>query len=87
VAVPGQEHAGEELKEAFLGLAGACGGRIYAFRSPAVPKGFFCHTRREQEQILLGCPEYIAAPPNLPEDEATLHAALSVYSDPNSLNA
>src|SRR3954463_4015379 len=60
---PVKSMRGEELREAFLGFAGVCGDRIYAFRSRAAPKGFFCHTGREQEQILLGCPEHMAEQP------------------------
>jgi uncharacterized protein len=83
---PVKSMRGEALREAFLGFAGVCGDCIYAFRSRAAPKGFFCHTGREQEQILLGCPEHMAEQPNLSEDEATLRAALPVYSDPDNLN-
>jgi MOSC domain-containing protein len=83
---PVKSMRGEELREAFLGFAGVSGDRIYAFRSTAASEGFFCHTGGEQEQILLGCPEHMLEQPNLPEDEATLRAALSVYSDPDNVN-
>ena len=55
---PVKSMQGEELSEAFLGFAGVYGDRIYAFRSPAAPKGFPYHTGREQEQMILYRPTF-----------------------------
>jgi uncharacterized protein YcbX len=49
---PVKSMRGEELKEAFLGFAGVHGDRVWAFRSPAAPKGYPYLTGREQEQML-----------------------------------
>jgi uncharacterized protein len=85
---PVKSMRGEELREAFLGFAGVYGDRVYAFRSPAAPKGFPYHTGREQERMLLFrpafChPEHLARPPNLPEAEAMPPGATPVYPDPD----
>jgi uncharacterized protein YcbX len=85
---PVKSMRGEELREAFLGFAGVYGDRIWAFRSPAAPKGFPYHTGREQEQMLLYRPafrhaEHMARPPNLPEAEAMPPGATPVYPDPD----
>jgi uncharacterized protein YcbX len=79
---------GEELAEAFLGFAGVYGDRVYAFRSPAAPKGFPYQTGREQERMILyrpafRHPERMVKPPNLLEAEAMPPGATPVYPDPD----
>src|ERR671928_1372343 len=85
---PVKSMRGEELREAFLGFAGVYGDRVWAFRSPAAPKGFPYQTGREQEQMILyrpafRHPERMVAPPNLPEAEAMPPGATPVYPDPD----
>ena len=87
---PVKSMRGEELREAFLGFGGVYGDRVYAFRSPAAPKGFPYLTAREQERMLLFRPAYrhaerMAAPPNLPEAEAMAPGVTPVYPDPDDL--
>jgi len=65
---PVKSMRGEELQEAFLGFAGVYGDRVYAFRSPAAPKGFPYQTGREQEQMIRYRPTFrspgrMVAPP------------------------
>src|SRR3712207_4484091 len=85
---PVKSMRGEELPEAFLGFAGVYGDRVYAFRSPAAPKGFPYLTGREQRRMLLFRPAFrergsMEAPPNLPEAEALPPGATPVYPDPD----
>jgi uncharacterized protein YcbX len=87
---PVKSMRGEELREAFLGFGGVYGDRVWAFRSPAAPKGFPYLTGREQEQMLrfrpiYRHPEQMATPPNLPEAEAMPPGATPVYPDPADL--
>jgi uncharacterized protein YcbX len=87
---PVKSMRGEELGEAFLGFGGVYGDRVWAFRSPAAPKGFPYLTGREQEQLLRFRPVYrhaeqMAAPPNLSEAEAMPPGATPVYPDPADL--
>jgi hypothetical protein len=87
---PVKSMQGEQLREAFLGFAGVYGDRVYAFRSPAAPKGFTYQTGREQDQMILYrpafChPERMVRPPNLPEAEAMPPGATPVYPDPDDL--
>ena len=85
---PVKSMRGEELREAFLGFAGVYGDRIFAFRSPAAPRGFPYHTAGEHERMLLFRPAFrhpghMARPPNLPEAEALPPGATPVYPDPD----
>jgi uncharacterized protein len=87
---PVKSMRGEQLPEAFLGFAGVYGDRVYAFRSPAAPKGFPYHTGREKEQMILyrptfRHPERMVRPPNLPEAEALPPGVTPVYPDPDDL--
>ncbi len=85
---PVKSMRGEELPEAFLGFGGVYGDRVYAFRSPAAPKGFPYLTGREQRRMVLFRPAFrrrdrMAAPPNLPEAEALPPGATPVYPEPD----
>lgn len=85
---PVKSMRGEQLREAFLGFGGVYGDRVYAFRSPAAPKGFPYLTGREQRRMVLFRPVFrhrapMAAPPNLPEAEAIPPGATPVYPDPD----
>jgi uncharacterized protein YcbX len=87
---PVKSMRGEELGEAFLGFGGVYGDRVWAFRSPAAPKGFPYLTGREQEQLLRFRPVYrhaeqMVTPPNLSEAEAMPPGATPVYPDPADL--
>jgi uncharacterized protein len=87
---PVKSMRGEELKEAFLGFAGVYGDRVWAFRSPAAPKGYPYLTGREQEQMLRFRPTYrraerMVTPPNLSEAEAMPPGLTPIYPDPADL--
>jgi hypothetical protein len=49
---------GEELEEMFAGYAGVYGDRLFAFTSPASPKGFPYLTAREQRELLRYRPRF-----------------------------
>ena len=77
---------GEELGEGFVGFAGLYGDRMYAFRSPAAPKGFPYHTAREQEDLLLYRPRFrdseaAAKPPNLAEAECMAPGITPIFAE------
>jgi uncharacterized protein YcbX len=87
---PVKSMCGEQLREAFLGFGGVYGDRVWAFRSPAAPKGFPYLTGREQEQMLRFRPAYrraeqMTSPPNLSEAEAMPPGATPIYPDPADL--
>ena len=87
---PVKSMCGEELADAFLGFGGIYGDRVYAFRSPAAPKGFPYLTGREQKQMLRFRPAYchparMAAPANLAEAEAMAPGITPIYPDPDDL--
>jgi uncharacterized protein YcbX len=50
---PVKSMRGEELPQAFVGFAGVCGDRFYAFRNSAAPKGFPYVTGRQRTDMLL----------------------------------
>jgi uncharacterized protein YcbX len=83
---PVKSMRGEQLQEAFVGFAGVYGDRLYAFRSPASPKGFPYLTGREQHKMLLYRPIYLhpermARPTNLAEADAIAPGLTPVYAD------
>ena len=71
---PVKSMRGEELDEIFAGYAGVYGDRLFAFKSPASPKGFPFFTGREQRQMIRYRPRFrhsdkAARPINLAEAE------------------
>ena len=89
---PVKSMRGEQLREAFLGFGGVYGDRVYAFRSPAAPKGFPYLTAREQRRMVLFRPVFrhrapMAAPPNLPEAEAIPQGATPIYPEPDGFSS
>src|SRR5260370_13706444 len=77
---------GEALQEAFVGLPGVYGDRLYAFRNSVAPKGFPYLTSRELETMLLYQPRYrnperMTKPANLAEAEAIAPGLTPVYAD------
>src|SRR5436305_14832923 len=81
---PVKSMRGEELDEAFAGVSGIYGDRLFAFRSSASPKGFPYFTAREQRRLLqyrphFRYPDKAALPINL-ADAASIRAnAVSSY--------
>lgn len=73
---PVKSMGGEELKEAYLGVSGVYGDRLYAFHSAAAPKTFPYLTGREQEKMLLYRPVYQHS-----DDTASAHIASENSSD------
>lgn len=55
---PVKSMCGEELEEAFMGLHGVCGDRLFAFGSAASPKGALYLTARDQKEMLLYRPRF-----------------------------
>jgi len=79
---------GEELDEIFAGFSGIYGDRLFAFKSPASPKGFPYFTAREQTKLLqyrprFRYPDKAARPVNLTEAETM--GANPVSADPSEL--
>jgi len=85
---PVKSMRGEELDEAFAGFSGIYGDRLFAFKSPASPKGFPYFTAREQTKLLqyrprFRYPDKAARPVNLTEAETM--GANPVSADPSEL--
>lgn len=87
---PVKSMRGETLNEAFVSFAGVYGDRLFAFRSPARPKGFPYLTGREQAKMLLyrayfRHPDKAGKPPNLTEAEAMGPGLNPIPGDPMDL--
>ena len=85
---PVKSMRGEELDEMFAGYAGVYGDRLFAFTSPASPKGFPYFTGREQRQMIRYRPRFrrpdkAARPVNLTEAENS--GATPLYADSGDL--
>ena len=85
---PVKSMRGEELDEIFAGFSGIYGDRLFAFKSPASPKGFPYFTAREQTKLLqyrprFRYPDKAARPINLTEAESM--GANPVSADPSEL--
>ena len=85
---PVKSMRGEELDEIFAGFSGIYGDRLFAFKSPASPKGFPYFTAREQTKLLqyrprFRYPDKAARPVNLTEAETM--GANPVSADPSEL--
>jgi len=88
---PVKSMRGETLNEAFMGFSGVYGDRVYAFTTPAAPKGFPYHTSREQEELLLYTPKYTdtaiaAAPPNLADADSMAPGMTPLFAPISSLS-
>ncbi len=87
---PVKSMRGEQLTQAFVGFAGVYGDRLFAFTSPARPKGFPYLTGRERREMILyqprfRHPERSGAPPNLAEAEAMPPGVTPTVADPEDL--
>lgn len=65
---PVKSMAGDRVNEAFVGLSGIRGDRIYAFKSSKCPRGLPYLSAREQEQMLRYRPRFRDARPDARPD-------------------